>query len=243
MQSYNGDAETIYKSFHALNYSENVISKKMGRKYGALLLSEICTSLVNKISNKVEHDNEIVQMSSKEICGLQYLAGYVFHKLYSKLRGNKEWNSSYNQHSINILQAGKSTLNDSQRLVDTLNRGGLWKVNDDVQQIFTYCECIFREYTSKGETKIDEKFLTNIITSNSSIQSYYKNIYINVEPKFPKEIANNLLEHIIGLYLRVRCHSYARDIKEKHNIAKKALRKRSLRTEIKKSSSSMDHGH
>ena len=57
------------------------------------------------------------------------------------------------------------------------------------------------------------------------MQSYYKNVYIQVEPKVPKEIEHNLLQDIIGLYLRVRCHSYARDVKEKHNIAKKAARK------------------
>ena len=52
-----------------------------------------------------------------------------------------------------------------------------------------------------------------------------------------KEIGHNLLEYIIVLYFRVRTFSFAKDIREKHKVAKKDSRKRSLRTEIKKSSS------
>ena len=52
--------------------------------------------------------------------------------------------------------------------------------------------------------------------------------------KVEDEISNNFLEMIIGLYIKVRCHSYAKDIKEK--VKRKSIRKQSLRTEIKKRS-------
>ena len=52
--------------------------------------------------------------------------------------------------------------------------------------------------------------------------------------KVEEETSNNLLEMIIGLYIRVQCHSYAKDIKEKEKVKRKSIRKQSLRTEIKK---------
>ena len=55
--------------------------------------------------------------------------------------------------------------------------------------------------------------------------------------KVEEETSNNLLEMIIGLYIRVHCHSYAKDIKQKEKVKRKSIRKQSLRTEIKKSSS------
>ena len=45
---------------------------------------------------------------------------------------------------------------------------------------------------------------------------------------------------MLTLFVRVRSFSYAR---EKHKAAKKLSRKRSLRTEIKKASSSTESGH
>ena len=94
-------------------------------------------------------------------------------------------------HKINILQAGKRPHEEPQCLIDTLNRGGLWKVNENAQEIFKYTECIFREHTSKGEMKIQDKLLTHSVMCNATVLSHYKNIYTKVEAKVPKEIANN----------------------------------------------------
>jgi len=53
----------------------------------------------------------------------------------------------------------------------------------------------------------------------------------------------NLLEQILTLFVRLRTFSFAKDIREKHKLAKKASRKRSLRTDIKQSSSTTVLGH
>ena len=59
------------------------------------------------------------------------------------------------------------------------------------------------------------------------------------------EFRINLLENILTLYIRVRAFSFAKDVREKHKAARKALRKRPppLRTEIKKASSSTVERH
>ena len=58
-----------------------------------------------------------------------------------------------------------------------------------------------------------------------------------------QEFRINLLEHILTLYFRVRAFSFTKDVREKHKAAHKALRKCSLRTEIKKVSSSIVERH
>ena len=40
--------------------------------------------------------------------------------------------------------------------------------------------------------------------------------------KVEDETLNNLLGMIIGLYVRVRCHSCAKDIKEKEKVKRKS---------------------
>ena len=55
-----------------------------------------------------------------------------------------------------------------------------------------------------------------------------------------KEIGLNLLEDMLTLYIRVRAHSYARDKQQLHKVSKNKTKNRSLRTEIKKQSSSLN---
>ena len=58
-----------------------------------------------------------------------------------------------------------------------------------------------------------------------------------------KEIGLNLLEDMLTLYIRIRAHSHAKDKQEDHKMSKNKTKARSLRTEIKKQTSSLDTGH
>ena len=69
---------------------------------------------------------------------------------------------------------------------------------------------------------------------NITINSNFNAIILSVDIHRKKEFRINLLEHILTLYFRVRAFTFAKDVKAAH----KASRKRSLRTEIKKASSS-----
>ena len=64
-----------------------------------------------------------------------------------------------------------------------------------------------------------------IITINSNF-----NDILSVDIHMKREFRINLLEHIPTIYFRVRAFSFAKDVREKHKGAHKALRKRSLRT-------------
>ena len=59
-------------------------------------------------------------------------------------------------------------------------------------------------------------------------------IYAVKQIKIDEEISFNLLEELLGLLGRLRSHTYAHNIKERHKLKIKELKKHSLRTELKK---------
>ena len=183
---------------------------------------------IQEVNNSKE-----IGMTEKERFGLQYLGGYVFHRIYKKL-SPKEWQSQYSTSCMAILRARKCETDDSQILVDVKNRGGLWLLTNNGQKLFENVEHLFRQNTSVFKTKIQYDQLTMQILEDPGINAHYSNMVDSAHMKVEKETSNNLLEMIIGLYIRVRCHSYAKDIKEKVKVKRKSIRKQSLRNEIKK---------
>lgn len=67
---------------------------------------------------------------------LQYIAGAVIRNVYSKLRIAKNWKNVYNQHCISILLACKAENDTSQKLIQERDRGWLWNVNSNIQNMF-----------------------------------------------------------------------------------------------------------
>ena len=64
------------------------------------------------------------------------------------------------------------------------------------------------------DRKIDINDLCEDLLKNSLVQSHYYNNYSSIIPKVLKENAVTLLEELILLYLRIRSHSFAKDVKE-----------------------------
>ena len=55
------------------------------------------------------------------------------------------------------------------RHVDVLNRGGLWKVNEDVIAIFSFAEAYFLSSTKKLQNKIVSKDIVNALMENCMV--------------------------------------------------------------------------
>ena len=124
---------------------------------------------------------------------------------------------------------------DTQALVNVRDQGGLSKVCKRMQDIFVECEILFRTKTPTFTSSLVYKDLVTQSLKNITINCNVNDIILSVDIHMKKEFRINLLEHILTSYFRVRAFSFVR---EKHKAAHKALRKRSLRTEIKKASSS-----
>ena len=244
IDSFNGDAEKFYSGFFSL-LVVNLLPSKFDESFVTnTLMSEVANLLLSQLSGVENFDGikEPKPLSEKEEKSLQYLAGFILHKLHSKLLYSTNGRSRY-QEILSILQACKVESDDTQTLINARDRGNLWKVNKQIEKVFLQSELLFRARTVSFKKTLACEDLVEEILKDSSVLSNYSNICLNANLKISKEVRMDLLEHMMTVYFRVRTFSFAKDIREKHKISKKQAKKRSLRTEIKKSSSSTDKGH
>ena len=64
---------------------------------------------------------------------------------------------------------GETACLPEHRHVDVLNRGGLWKVNEDVIAIFSAAEAYFLSSTKKLQNKILSKHIVNALMENCMV--------------------------------------------------------------------------
>ena len=250
MEDFSGDAEKFYSGFYGLLLDNLLPSKFEDETVTNILMTEAANHILIHLSGgsdivslqppskKSEH-----VLADRDFKSLQYIAGYIVHKMYTKFKFSNKYKSDHSQQTLSILKACKVEHDDSQTLVNLNDRGGLWNVNKEMQGIFIECENIFRARTSTFQTSIDSTSLVSEMLQNCHVVSSYRLICYGVEPKVPDEICFNILEKMLMLFTRVRTFSYAKDICEKYKSKKKHAKKSSLRTEIKKASSSTDMGH
>ena len=129
-------------------------------------------------TKKVRHDNpttkyDFVKLSKRELKSLQYTIGLVVHELYSKFKFSKNFICVYSKQCLSILLSFKIDADGTQTLINAKNRGGLWRVNETVQNIFIECEKIFRSITSAFRLVFQYSELVQEMQKNSIINSYY----------------------------------------------------------------------
>ena len=244
---FNGNAEKFYAAFYGL-LVENVFPLKFDITSTNILMSEVANHILIYLSdiNIDTTAGSLEVMSSiteKETKCLQYISGYIVHKLHNKFRFSKSSSNDYNRQCVAILQACKVDSDNTQTLVNARDRGGLWRVNKNMQALFLKSECIFRSKTAKFSVKVICSDIVKNMLENCTITSNFKTVCYDIDPKVDSEISMNLLEQILTLFVRIRTFSFAKDVREKHKAAKKSSKKRSLRTEIKQGSCSTDGGH
>ena len=61
------------------------------------------------------------KIEDNEICGLEYIGGYVCKKLFKKFKNSHKYMSAENQQAIAILIATKNSNKEVVALVNTLN--------------------------------------------------------------------------------------------------------------------------
>ena len=88
IDSFHGDAEKFYSAFYAL-FLDNILRRKFEDKVLTnTLLAEVANEVLVHLSGckDLEPEVNVPAVSEKELKSLQYLAGYVIHKLYAKFR-------------------------------------------------------------------------------------------------------------------------------------------------------------
>ena len=165
-------------------------------------------------------NNFKIELTEKEIAGLQYVEGYVLHKLHNKNTQSKLCESIASQHTIAILKASKEkeqSMSDNQKLTTTLNRGGLWTITKPVQTIFIKTEKYFRFYTSDYPiTSIDITEIRSKTINDSEVLIAFSCMKANSELKVCEKVAKDVLQSIVDLYIRVRSFPFARNVVQKY---------------------------
>ena len=119
--------------------------------------------------------------------------------------------------------------------------------NDEVNYLSTYSLNVRRKFFVLLHQNFVQSSntleLVQEMQANSIIISNYDSLCYGIEPKVNKELSLNLLESMLELLVKVRMFSCARDIKDKHKVKNKKAKALSLRTKVKKSSSSKDFNH
>ena len=149
-----GDAEKFCSNFYgnvALNATKYF--KGLTRNAATLLAMKVADSTLVHCKQK-KHSSTSSETTppliDKQKAGLQYVAGYVLQNLYKK---RFTVNLDESQQAMAILKAGKLKISDpqKQKLVSSLNRGGLWPVTLPTQKTFLKTKHYFRQSTLKTD--------------------------------------------------------------------------------------------
>ena len=230
--------------FYACCYSTIVLNAVKGlTRNGATLLSRKVTNCLlvhskEKIENHTSTCSLLTKLSSEEKAGLQYIGGYVLHKLHNKhVNTNK---SSESKQAISILKAGKARDQDAtqcQRLTSSLTRGGLWPLQRMLNQFLRGLNTISGFVTSDNNFQnIDVTSVISRSVHDVEVVSAYNSMLLDSELMINKGVAKDVLHTIIELYVKVRSFSFAKDIIQRHNMKLKQLKSKALRKEISRAS-------
>jgi len=151
---------------------------------------------------------------------------------------------------LSFLLAGRSSDENIKQVeiaehkhVNIHDRGGLWKVKHEVTCIFSVAESFFKASVRHHGSKIDSKAIVTELMKDSWVLVNFSLMRKSSSHEIKKEVALNLLYDLLTLYIRVRAFSYAKDQQQLHKIQKSKTKASSLRTSIKKKTSSLDQGH
>ena len=243
ISSFNGDAERFYPDFYKC-VSENcdVIFPGLSKNCPLLLGFEVCNHVLAHLSG-VQIKDDILsfndeKFSEKEKAIVGYLSGYVFGTMYRRIRFNAKSSDEYPQQCLSILLAGHSddVSLPEHKLVDSRNRSGLWKVKLEVINIFITAESTFKSMVSRSVNKIDSKAIVSSLLINTNILTNFSKITGQTDLAVKREVAMNLLEDLLLLYIRTRTFSHIKDKQQIYKIQSSKLKSKSLRTGLKNKS-------
>ena len=180
IKSFNGDPEKFYpQSYKAFSSTENLYKNLSGN--GSVLLSfEVANHVLEQLTGaNIQEDvltydiEEAENFLEKDLSLISYLGGYVFGTFYRRIRCSTKNTGLYSQQCLSFLMAGKRvgenvTLPEHEH-VNIMDRGGLWKVNENFTSIFKIAERYFRIATQKHVVKIDSKSIISNLMPDATV--------------------------------------------------------------------------
>ena len=198
-----------------------------------LFQQKLANTFAEKSSQKktAEQQGEI---PADELNAMQYACGYVPFKLLKKYEGkNKEEKS---KHFLDCLgnmavvseEHDPDLLSYTRLWFETVNRGGLFPLNDETLSFFTEIEKLVRVILPKHMVKADStnsvKEVTKAIVGDDEVQFKWTFLSIAIDSE---EEAQELLHEIVQLWVTVRGFSIAASWMETYKQATKQTKQKS----------------
>lgn len=216
----NSNIEEFYKNYYGKILKDSQIHlPNLNHQLGTLLLKKVGEKVVAHLMKpSLETTEESQSIDEIEIDVIQYLSGYIVHKFKRKM--------SKKEHLCALLDSFVTDDKDDQKLIKTLDRGGLLATKKEIQKIFTIVEERFRKENILEKRKVEAKSISSELLGNANIISLFSSIVDTSGVTIDAEIAHSLLEKMMQLYIRVRAFSFAQETISKMNMSKnKGLRK------------------
>ena len=139
----------------------------------------------------------------------------MLHKLYRKhAKASKE-----SQQAMAVLKSGKLEDNSdsSQKLIASLNRGGLWSLTLPTKKIFVKLESLFRQLTPNGNLQgINLNGITQKAITVNDILSNFDLMVAEAIIKPDNHVRKDVLFNTVKLYVRVGPFSMSKDVIQRH---------------------------
>ena len=212
---FNGDGKASFPLFYKCVSGEEIVFPRLSRRCSVLLGFEVANYVIDHLTGDANINNiegtPAKDLNEKQKNIVTYLSGYVFGTLYRRIRRPKNQSDSTDQY-LSLLLSCKSTsseIREDEKLVDARNSGGLWRVKPEVGCIFEVAEKHFRtEIVDRSSKNIDSKGIVSTLMKNCVVLSNFTKSRNMSSEKTSKEIALNLLEDLLTLFIRTRTFCY-----------------------------------
>ena len=164
-----------------------------------------------KFISKEKQPIDLKPITDMEMYGMQYLGGYVIHNMFKKVCNLKRKTDLEKKEQIKSHFSMQIHNIQDKKLIKLLNRGGLWAIKKELQDVFIHTETFRKATTGK---------MANI-NINMIIGNLFQNVVMErinyLSDECPMKLNDSSIKvetfhMIIKLYLKVWCHSYAKDI-------------------------------
>lgn len=182
-----------------------------------------------------EQDVEPAELTDNDLNALRYAAGYVPWKLRQKFKKAtcKHPNRKAFLVCLERMSEGSEEENDESYLeytkkwIRAIDRGGLFRINDEVYVLFHEIERMVSQKSEQAKEEIVEE-----IVSDDDIQLYWSMISVDID----HHAGEQLLQQIVQLWLTIRGFSAAGAFVEQYKqVTKKSTKKStSLRKGLKR---------
>ena len=228
----NGDAEKCYGKYYAkIPLNSTRFFKGLSRNSATLVSTKVADCMLAYC----KREKSSTDSTEDYCCIIREREGWpsVCRWICITQPLQQAQNKKFSWKAMTILKAGKlETSGHSQKLISSLNRGGLWSITEPAQKIFLKTEHCFRQFTSKAGLQRDD--IVGITHRQLVIVMFYLTtlwscLMLNW---YQSCVSKDLMHSIVSLYVRVRSFSFAKDFIQRHKIKAKQAKTKSLRKEI-----------